>query len=185
MIIVLPKDHDIEHLVSISSTFYEQLLRAQIPKVKRRLTLWLSLCTFGIWTQKSSLQNVDEIDPRTAWWDGSTQICSRKDLDLQSYRARSTSFFPGTNFTNILQEAFFTTFMCFQFGLVIFQLKNFGTKGAGQMLVILTNGSNFANIYKKLFNMTVFCSALMCLHFLLKHLRVWRKCQVRVFQIVK
>ncbi len=31
-------------MVSISSWFYEQLLCAQIPKVQKRLTTWLSLC---------------------------------------------------------------------------------------------------------------------------------------------
>ncbi len=42
-----------EHLVSISSTFYEQLLRTQIPKAQKRLSVLHTFCAFGIWAHKS------------------------------------------------------------------------------------------------------------------------------------
>ncbi len=49
------------------------------------------------------------------------------------------------NFTNILQATFsyqssLRTFMCLQFGFVIFWQKDFGAKAANKMLVKLTPG---------------------------------------------
>ncbi len=49
----------------------------------------------------------------------------------------------GVNFTNILRaafsyESFCASFMCLQFGFVIFWRKDFGTKAAHEMLVKLT-----------------------------------------------
>jgi len=41
------------HLGSISPTFYEQLLRPQIPKVQKTQKTWLSFCAFWICAHKS------------------------------------------------------------------------------------------------------------------------------------
>ena len=39
--------------VSISTTFYEQLLRVQIPKAQKRQSTQAAFCGFGIWARKS------------------------------------------------------------------------------------------------------------------------------------
>jgi hypothetical protein len=54
---------------------------------------------------------------------------------------------PGVNFTNILRAAFsyksfLHSFMCLQFGFVIFWQKYLGAKAAHKMLVKLTPGVN-------------------------------------------
>jgi hypothetical protein len=46
----------------------------------------------------------------------------------------------GVDFTNILQAAFCTAFMCLQFGFVLFWRKDFGTKVAHKILVKLILG---------------------------------------------
>jgi len=43
----------LEHLVSISSTFYTQLLRAQIPKAQKTVKSPASSCTFETYELKS------------------------------------------------------------------------------------------------------------------------------------
>jgi len=48
---------------SISSTFYEQLLHMQIPKMKNTVRSSVSFYAFGIYMHKSCTQNVDEIEP--------------------------------------------------------------------------------------------------------------------------
>jgi hypothetical protein len=55
---------------------------------------------------------------------------------------------PGVNFTNILQAAFCTKFLCaasmrLQFGFAMFWHKDFGAKAARKMLVKLTPGGSF------------------------------------------
>jgi hypothetical protein len=50
----------LKHLLSISSTFLKQLLRAQILKAKK---IQSSCQSFGICGHKSCSYNVDEIDP--------------------------------------------------------------------------------------------------------------------------
>ncbi|KAJ1498475.1 hypothetical protein HMI54_012641, partial [Coelomomyces lativittatus] len=40
--------------VSISSTFYKELLRVQIPKAQKRLSSQAAFCAFGICKRKSS-----------------------------------------------------------------------------------------------------------------------------------
>ncbi len=50
--------------VSISSTFYEQILCQQIPNAqKKTVKSALSFYAFGLCEGKSCTQNVDEIDP--------------------------------------------------------------------------------------------------------------------------
>jgi len=47
----------------ISSTSYEQLLRAYIPNAQKRLAILLSFFgAYGIYLRKSCSKNVDEID---------------------------------------------------------------------------------------------------------------------------
>ncbi len=49
--------------MSISSTFFAQLLHIQIQKAQKRLTNWLSFCTFWIYYMpKRCSWNVGEID---------------------------------------------------------------------------------------------------------------------------
>jgi len=54
-----------EDQVSISLTFYKQLLRVQIPKVQKDSQVVSIFCTFGIYEHKSLSYIVDEIDYRS------------------------------------------------------------------------------------------------------------------------
>ncbi len=55
-----------EDIMSISSMFYEQLLRVQILKAQKDSQVVSPFCAFGICAHKSCSKNVDEIDPPMA-----------------------------------------------------------------------------------------------------------------------
>jgi len=54
------------HQVSISLTFYEQLLHMQIPKGQKDRQVVSLFCAFGICASESCSKNIDKIDPRKA-----------------------------------------------------------------------------------------------------------------------
>jgi hypothetical protein len=71
---------------------------------------------------------------------------------------------PGGNFTNILRaafsyESFLLSFLCLQFGFVIFWRKDFGAKAGHKMLVKLTPVACTINVYDRRFYNRKLCSS--------------------------
>ncbi len=60
--VLFPTRGKINNLWSITSTFYNQLLRTQIPKAQKRLTTKQSFCAFGIRSCKTCSLGVNFIN---------------------------------------------------------------------------------------------------------------------------
>ncbi len=100
-----------EELVSISSMFYQQLLRNQIPKVQKSMKTWLSFCTF--------------------------RICAHQKLLGENWLNWPQALY----FTKILWAAFlYENFFLhsLQLSFVIFWQNNVGTKSARKILAKMT-----------------------------------------------